>query len=51
MSASLLIHRAYIVVVAPFAWLATAVVLLVLAPFEAAEMVWTSGIKKHWGRK
>lgn len=44
----LLFHRLYIIAASPVVWTLATAVLIVIAPFRAAEMLWSDGIKKHW---
>lgn len=44
----LIFHRIGMLVIVPFVWVLASVALILAAPFDAAEMVWTNGIKKHW---
>lgn len=47
----LYLHRSGMIVLAPFLWMFATAALICASPFEAAEMVWSSGLKKHWNDK
>ena len=41
-------HRATMIFLAPFVWIAATIAYVVIAPISAAENVWLYGLKKHW---
>lgn len=45
--AGLIIHRAIMVVIAPFVWVLGTLAYIVVAPILSGDAVW-SAVKKHW---